>query len=30
MGYLLGLVVFVMLVFEGLSHLLEDMHKPHR
>lgn len=24
MGYIVGLVVLVMLLFEGLSHLIED------
>jgi hypothetical protein len=30
MGYILGLAVLAMLIFEGISHFIEDMQKHRR
>ena len=30
MGYILGLTVLAMLIFEGVSHLIEDAQKRRR
>jgi len=30
MGYLVGIVVFLVLVFEGLSYIIEDVYTRRR